>query len=230
MSAEVIHGDCLDVLRGMADASVDAVVTDPPYGTGQWQRSASGAGRDPSATFKKEEWDLFDLAWLGEALRVSRGPVLFFYPTPTLPDVLPAIKASGEPWRLMVWCKPDPRPRAGKQVAYGFEEIVAMRGLQRVGGKDYFIASSPKVAEKGISKRHPHQKPLPLMSWLVQVAAPTGGTILDPFAGSGTTLVAALTEGRRAIGIEREAQYVEIARQRIAAASTTTHNRPQLDG
>lgn len=63
---------------------------------------------------------------------------------------------------------------------------------------------------------HPTQKPTALMQWLVRLVTPPGGLILDPFAGSGTTLVAALAEGRHAIGIEREAEYVEIIKQRVA--------------
>lgn len=64
---------------------------------------------------------------------------------------------------------------------------------------------------------HPTVKPLTLMRWLVRLVTPPGGTILDPFTGSGTTLEAALLEGFHAIGIELEAEYIEIARRRIAA-------------
>ncbi len=63
---------------------------------------------------------------------------------------------------------------------------------------------------------HPTVKPVDLMRWLVRLVTPIGGTVLDPFLGSGTTGVAALQEGCRFIGIEREAQYVEIAKARIA--------------
>lgn len=63
---------------------------------------------------------------------------------------------------------------------------------------------------------HPTVKPVSLMRWLVRLVTPEGGVVLDPFAGSGSTGVAAVMEGRRFIGIEREAQYVEIARRRIA--------------
>lgn len=59
-------------------------------------------------------------------------------------------------------------------------------------------------------------KPLALMRWLVRLVTPPGGLVLDPFAGSGTTLIAAHQEGFRALGIEREAEYVKIARARIA--------------
>ena len=63
---------------------------------------------------------------------------------------------------------------------------------------------------------HPTVKPVDLMRYLVRLVTPIGGTVLDPFLGSGTTLVAALQEGCRAIGIEREAPYVEIAKARVA--------------
>jgi DNA modification methylase len=65
---------------------------------------------------------------------------------------------------------------------------------------------------------HPTVKPVALMRWLVRLVAPPDGVVLDPFTGSGTTGIAAALEGRRFVGIEREAEYVEIARARIAHA------------
>jgi site-specific DNA-methyltransferase (adenine-specific) len=74
------------------------------------------------------------------------------------------------------------------------------------------------VTERFTTKRcnhHPTVKPLSLMRWLVRLVTPSGGVVLDPFLGSGTTAIAALLEGFSAVGVEREAQYVEIARARI---------------
>jgi hypothetical protein len=65
---------------------------------------------------------------------------------------------------------------------------------------------------------HPTVKPTALMRYLCRLVAPPGGVVLDPFTGSGSTGKAALLEGFRFVGIEREAEYVEIARARIAAA------------
>lgn len=65
---------------------------------------------------------------------------------------------------------------------------------------------------------HPTVKPVALMSWLVSLVCPPGGAVLDPFAGSGTTGIACIATGRHFIGIEREAEYLKIARRRIAAA------------
>jgi DNA modification methylase len=63
---------------------------------------------------------------------------------------------------------------------------------------------------------HPTVKPVALMRWLVRLAVPVGGIVLDPFAGSGTTGIAAVLEGRTFLGIEREARYVDIACARLA--------------
>ncbi len=68
----------------------------------------------------------------------------------------------------------------------------------------------------GARNIHPTVKPVELMRWLVKLVTPIGGTVLDPFTGSGTTGMACAYEQRPFIGIEREAEYVEIAKRRIA--------------
>ena len=69
----------------------------------------------------------------------------------------------------------------------------------------------------GVKNHHPTVKPLALMRWLVRLITPPGGVVLDPFAGSGSTGMAALEEGCRFVGVEREAEYAQIARARIGA-------------
>jgi site-specific DNA-methyltransferase (adenine-specific) len=73
--------------------------------------------------------------------------------------------------------------------------------------------------ERGPGNDHPTVKPLGLMDWLVRLVTPPGGLVLDPFMGSGTTLVAARALGRRAIGIEMDPDYCRLARKRISAAA-----------
>jgi site-specific DNA-methyltransferase (adenine-specific) len=98
-------------------------------------------------------------------------------------------------------------------------------GLRKAGLREVrVVASVHGNGTLGVEKNpnhpraniHPTVKPVDLMRWLVRLVTPLGGTVLDPFLGSGTTGVAALQEGCRFIGIEREAQYVEIAKARIA--------------
>ena len=72
-----------------------------------------------------------------------------------------------------------------------------------------------RVRQIGERNLHPTVKPVDLMRWLCRLVTPPGGTILDPFMGSGTTLVAAIMEGFSATGIEQSADYVKIAQARI---------------
>lgn len=86
----------------------------------------------------------------------------------------------------------------------------------------YFNVSPAPVSRKASKKdrgegnTHPTVKPTDLMAWLVRLVTPPGGTVLDPFAGSGSTLVAAKQEGFEFVGIEMQAEYVEVAKRRTA--------------
>jgi site-specific DNA-methyltransferase (adenine-specific) len=82
----------------------------------------------------------------------------------------------------------------------------------------FFYCAKASKADRGDDNNHPTVKPTDLMRYLCRLVTPPGGTVLDPFAGSGSTGKAAALEGFRFIGIEREAEYVEIARARIKAA------------
>jgi site-specific DNA-methyltransferase (adenine-specific) len=93
----------------------------------------------------------------------------------------------------------------------------SLRGHDDNGGSAArFFFSAKAGAQDRWGSRHPTVKPVELMKWLVGLVTPPGGVVLDPFAGSGTTAVAALATGRDAILIEREAQYVADIRERLA--------------
>lgn len=87
------------------------------------------------------------------------------------------------------------------------------------GASRFFYCAKAGRKERGEGNGHPTVKPVALMTWLVKLVAAEGDTVLDPFMGSGTTGVACVETGRDFIGIEREAEYVEIARRRIEGAS-----------
>lgn len=86
------------------------------------------------------------------------------------------------------------------------------------GASRFFYCAKASRRERGDGNDHPTVKPLSLMRYLVKLFVPVGGVVLDPFAGSGSTGIAALQEGRSFVGIERDAHNVEIARRRIAEA------------
>jgi site-specific DNA-methyltransferase (adenine-specific) len=217
----VVEGDSTDVLRAMGDGSVDAVVSDPPYGTGQWQRAEAGAGADCRAVHRVEEWDVWEPSWIDAALRIARGPVLTYLPNGRVEECLAMGRERALATRLMMWCKTDPRPRFSGQPAYGFEPIVAFRALDG-GETDWCSASAPRLNRDHDGTGHPHQKPVEVDRWLVRLCSPPGGVILVPHGGSGTTGVAALAEGRRVILCERVPEYAAISRARLAAAESGT--------
>lgn len=82
----------------------------------------------------------------------------------------------------------------------------------------FFYTAKASRKERGEGNSHPCVKPLSLVSWLVKLVCPVGGTVLDPFLGSGTTAVACLSTGRDFVGIEKEPDYFAIAEKRIAQA------------
>jgi len=97
------------------------------------------------------------------------------------------------------------------------EVLDAQTGMDAGGASRFFyVAKAPTVERpKAGEVQHPTVKPLDLMRWLVRLVTPPNGIILEPFAGSGTTLEAALIEGFEVIGIEREADYLPLIEARI---------------
>jgi site-specific DNA-methyltransferase (adenine-specific) len=86
----------------------------------------------------------------------------------------------------------------------------------------FFYTAKASRSERGEANTHPTVKPIALMRWLVRLVCPPNGLVLDPFNGSGSTGVAALAEGMRYVGCEREAEYVEIARRRLESSHVQT--------
>ena len=96
-----------------------------------------------------------------------------------------------------------------------------MLDKQSVSASRFFYCAKASKSERGSNNNHPTVKPLELCQYLVKlIAPPTGGIVLDPFAGSGTTLMACKKLGINYIGIEKEKEYVEIAKKRLLAVQS----------
>lgn len=210
IDAGVITGDCADVLRSMPDASVDAVVTDPPYGVGY---RYNGAFDDSS-----ENWVASVAPTLADMLRVSRGPVLWFGAAPTIDRD----RALLSPERMLIWAPRFTLSSSRKDgVFFRWQPVYCWRlgnaakleESEAGDGLHSDVLTEPTEARRSWWN-HPATKPLALMERLVRVAPP-GGAVLDPFAGSGTTLIACRNTGRVGIGIERDPEYAAIAERRL---------------
>jgi hypothetical protein len=113
----------------------------------------------------------------------------------------------------------------------GCEGLPARSGAQAVGREEGSAGLTPRAGAgrtaSEVRNFHPTVKPRALMAWLCRLITPPGGTVLDPFAGSGSTGIAALLEGFRFVGIERELEYAQIARARLAwAARESSPSQP----
>jgi len=105
---------------------------------------------------------------------------------------------------------------ATKSVAFGRLGPADTTGHGDSGGASrFFYVAKPCKSERGAGNTHPTVKSIALMSWLIRLITPPGGLVLDPFAGSGTTGVAAVRGGWEFLGIERDEQYVKIAESRL---------------
>lgn len=230
-------GDCLALLDKLPPDSVDAVITDPPYSSGGFTRGdratqATNAKYTQTGTLNvrpefagdnrdQRSWVAWCTIWLGQCLRatVPGGYCLMFTDWRQLPAATDALQAGGWVWRgIVVWDKGrGARSPNTSYFRHQCEYILwATKGASR---KD---AGGPwdGCIRLGVDQRDKHHvtgKPTELMRRLVQVCPP-GGVVLDPFAGSGTTAVACQLEGRRFVGYEIEAGYLEVAQRRVEAA------------
>ena len=219
-------GDCLDVLPTLAAGSVDAIVTDPPYGikyaSGRRTRRDGGPRRN-GASFGKDE---FDPRWIADAYRTMCDDALLYCFTRW--DVMgqwrAAFDAAGfKAVQRLVWDKCHWKMGDLRYYGSQTEDVLLVRkGAPPMfpGGKhrrgNIFRFSSGFLPEGQVD--HPTQKPVALVQTFVDDATEQGGVVLDPFMGSGTTGVACVQTGRRFIGIEKEPKYFEIAVKRIEKA------------
>lgn len=198
----IYHGDCRELLP----LEWDVMLTDPPYGISADRRQGARAGKRH-----------------GAAVAPSRdyGPVQDWDARPADSTLLrsliinPSIIWGGNYFDLpsqskwLVWDK-----QTGSN-GYADAELA----WTNLGGavrtfRHQWMGMLQAASDSGNARVHPTQKPVPLMRWCLEQMP--SGTVLDAFAGSGTTLVAAKDLGRRAIGIEIEERYCEIAAERLS--------------
>jgi site-specific DNA-methyltransferase (adenine-specific) len=243
----------------MPGGSVDAVITDPPYGTTDlaWDKAARGF-----------DWP----RWWSEVKRVARPDAAFvlFAAQPFATDL---INSNRKAFRYdLVWAKntavgfldANRRPLRSHELVLVFghrikyrrvdwpREVMNLRAGQTLApvrsiGRHYgeckvrtpYVYRETECPKSVLRFRrpgntnatrrpwhHPTAKPLALMGWLVRTYCGDGETVLDPFAGSGTTAVACLNTGRRFVGCELDPTYHAVAQRRIAAARSAADAAP----
>lgn len=236
----IIHADCMTALADLADESVDCVVTDPPYGETslEWDRWPAGWPAAVRRVLKRtgsmwcfgsqrmflEHRDEFagwklshDVVWekhngsglFNDRFRRVHELALHWYRDDALwGDVFKAPQFVNDARAKVVRKKARPKQWIGAtgDAVYRSED----------GGPRLMRSVLPVRSEHGRAL-HPTQKPLGIVEPLLRYACPPGGTVLDPFAGSGTTGVAAAQCGMQSILIEGNAGFVDVIRDRLSS-------------
>ena len=201
MSVQLYCGDCLEILPMLEPESVDAVITDPPYGIG-YNRNTKHKGQVKRPTVIGDD-EPFDPAPL---LRFAK---LILWGANCYASRLPDSKT----W--LCWKKTLTNGDKGQAADF---ELAWARGIGRSRFFQHLWAGCYRASEAG-QFYHPTQKPIALMHWCLDLLKVSkGATVLDPYMGSGTTGVACVQTGRSFIGIEIDPGYYAIAERRIAKA------------
>ena len=223
----IYHGDSREVLSGFDSESVDLVLTDPPYNVGKYYGKGMNDNK-PEGVFWADYHETFELIF---PLMKQNTLIYVSSTTRQMYQIKPLLEVLGWRWlQTLIWYRPN-MVNAAKSFAAPWSQLyepitLLVKGKrpkmtnpgekdgdeEAVKTHDVLIYASPQ-SNFHESVDHPTQKPIGLYGAII--GRSKGETVLDPFMGSGTTLLAAKNLGRKAIGIDIEEKYCEIAANRV---------------
>lgn len=237
----IYHGETLNVLASLDPQGIAAMVCDPPYSSGGmfrsdrnidpsikyrgWSQKEGGGSVNPKSSpgsFGGDSRDqrsylAWSALWLSQAWRICAPTAQAFVFTDwrQLPTTTDAVQAGGWTWRgLCVWDKGVGRPMKGRFRNHLEYIVWGSHGAMPAAQDGVYPSTLLRYSPPGGERQHVTEKPVDLVREMLSIAP--DGAVLDPFMGSGTTLRAAKDLGRKAIGIEIEEKYAEIAAKRLA--------------
>jgi DNA modification methylase len=213
----IYNGDCLDVMKELEPKSIDLILTDPPYIV-----AVKGGGIGAKRKYIQDIYngDLhagFDLTNLTQFIQVLKKiNIITFSSKGQIRQYIEFAENNNYKWQIITWNKPNPTPLVENTYLPDTEYIFHIWKDIKLGGnydtkRKYYVM---QVIKSNFD--HPTVKPLEIISNLMINGSRENELILDPFMGSGTTLVAAKKLGRRAIGIEISKKYCDIAIERLS--------------
>lgn len=232
---DIRNEDCLKVMDGLSDNSIDLLLTDPPYNLGKFMKERNaGVFRMRDNHFVASGWDDVEYSkWVEqmdsfftEAYRVTKkkGAIIVLMSLMKLETIISLANKAGFYYKTVgIWHKTNPMPRNMKITFVNSTEAWVYfikdgaSGTFNNNGKmfhDHIETGLTPMSEKRFGK-HPTQKPLKLLNTFVELLSNPGETVLDPFMGSGSTGVSSVSLGRKFIGTELNTEYFNIAQQRL---------------
>lgn len=232
---QLYNGDCIDVLEGLSAASIDLVITDPPYNLGLFMKNRQtnlkamrqnffvSAGWD---NLEYDEWLKSMDEFFEQTSRVMKdgGSMIVFMSVLKVETIVALAEKYGFYYKTTgIWHKTNPMPRnMNLHFVNSTEPWIYFTYKKKTGTfnnngclyHDFIETSVTSSGERKFGK-HPTQKPESLIELFVKLLSNPGDIVLDPFMGSGTTGVIAKREGRNFIGIEVDNDYFNIAQNRI---------------
>ena len=241
MSYKLINGDCLEVMPTLADKSIDSIICDLPYGTtncswdsvipfeplwAQYKRiiKPRGAivlfGSQPfTSALIMSNIDWFKYCWVWDKNRGNGHLVAKHRPLQQTEDIAVFCNTSSNYFPQMSK-RETPRKflSSPSQTAIMTKQVYQTE-FRREDYHERFPVNLLNFPWSNRDGLHPTQKPVDLLAYLIRTYTNEGETVLDNTTGSGSTIVAAIQEGRRAIGIEQDAGYFQIAQKRCEEAT-----------
>jgi site-specific DNA-methyltransferase (adenine-specific) len=219
----LILGDCLDKLKELGDETIDCLITDPPYGTNDEYGKLIKRGNQHTS-FNVLGWDReIPIVFLEEVYRVMKNDTwgFIFTDKKEITTIWRKLEEFGfYPRNTFYWIKsnkaPTPRSnfKSSVEVAIVFTKGRTNKKWKGGGNQNNFITMPFVLGKERVN--HPTQKPIKLIKHLINLVTDENDTILDPFMGSGTTVLAAAELNRNCIGIEIDKDYYDISLSRLS--------------
>ena len=221
---KLYNGNCLDVMKDIPDGSIDLIVTDPPYKTISGGNKSKWASGYPNSVLSKNDGKIFEhndinhLDWLKESYRVLKNSSHIYIMTNllnlfTIQQL--AERVGFKTHNLLIWEKNN--ANANRWYMKNCEYVLFMRKGNAKTINDHSSKTVHKFNNIIGNKIHPTEKPVELMELYILNSSKEGETVLDPFMGGGSIILAAIKNNRIGIGIEKDEEYFKIAEQRINA-------------
>lgn len=230
MMIDLVNKDALLFLREVGNNTIDLVLTDPPYAISKETNFSSGkeTGRDVDRfrmSYEFGQWDTVDLEYFKsvftETFRVMKtgGTLICFYDIWKLESLKTVLESVGfKMFRFIEWVKTNPVPINSK-ISYLTNSrevaIVCVKGSKPTFNTSYHNGIFNYPIYQGKDRFHTTQKSLQLFEELISLHSKEGDIVLDMFAGSATTHLAAKNLNRSCTGCEKDVQYFKQARQRL---------------